>query len=85
MRTNDENGTRREAVPHPARLPAWKARFLAQEGERRRSSTPRPPAVLECNAAASADRANFDPVNQAVPGNLGPSRTPGVRKEAGVP
>jgi hypothetical protein len=46
MRTSDENGTRREAVPHPARLPAWEARLLAQKGKRRRSSTPRTDASI---------------------------------------
>jgi hypothetical protein len=85
MRTNDENGARHEAAPHPARLPAWQARLLAKKGKRRRSWTPWPPAVLERNAEVSADRANFDAVNQAARANMELPRTPGVRMEAGVP
>ena len=82
MRTNDENGTRREAVPHPARLPAWEARFLADTRQCRRP--PRPPAVLERIAMVSADHPNFGAVNQAALANMEPARTPGLRMEAGV-
>ncbi len=83
MRTNDENGTRREAVPHPARLPAWEGRLLAQKGTPRRSSASRPPAVLGGNAAVSTDRANFDAVNQAARANLA-ARKPGLRTDASI-
>lgn len=85
MRTNDENGTRRGAVPHPARLPAWEARFLAQKGKRRRPPTPRRPAVREHIAAVSTGgRANFDAVDQVALANMEPPRTPGARMEADV-
>jgi hypothetical protein len=85
MRTNDETGTRRGAVPHPARLPAWEARFLAQTGRRRRPPAPRPPATLERIAAVSAaGRPGFDAVDRAAPSRMEPAHTPGLRMEANI-
>jgi hypothetical protein len=85
MRTNDENGTRREAVPHPARLPARGARFLAGTGKRRRPLARRPRSVLERIAAVSATgRPDFDAVDRAAPARMEPARKPVLRMEASV-